>query len=129
MANMNVIDTDNLKEAIGNILYYYLISAQGVVENPKREALRLTAEAIEMAEKDMMTDLMTLSMSDQNTYIESLKACKTLLDNMVKAEKMDLDSVALISGIITRLIGVSEESLQRLAQSNIEIEEEAESDE
>lgn len=129
MANTNVINTDNLKEAIGNILYYYLISAQGVVENPKQEALRLTAEAIEVAEKDMMTDLMTLSMSDQNTYIESLKACKTLLDNMIKTEKMDLDSVTLISGIISRLIGVSEESLQRLAQSNIEIENEAESNE
>lgn len=87
------------KHSVQTMLFYYLSSLIGTVEDPKQHIATEMGAMINLSEEQIQ--YVQMSVANNNKVLENLSSSIALLENMEKTGKLDLDSIGIVKGILT----------------------------
>ena len=86
------------KQAVQTLMFYYLSSLIGKVDDPKQVIASELGAMIGLSENQIQYVHMGIK---NNEVIENFNSCIRLLDTMKDRDSFDLDSVKIIKSILT----------------------------
>jgi len=87
------------RHSVQTMLFYYLSSLIGTVEDPKQYIATEIGKMIDLSEEQIQ--YVKMSVANQNKMLDNLSSSIALLENMEKTGKLDLDSIGIIKGILS----------------------------
>lgn len=87
------------KQAVQNMLFYYLSSLMEISDDPKQIIASEIGAMINLSEEQI--EYVKLSLASDNKVISNFNLCIQLLDNMKDKESFDLESINIIKNILS----------------------------
>ena len=97
------------KNGLQTMLFYYLYSLVGNVEDPKQYIATELGEMINLSEEQIQ--YVELNVTNDNKLLENLSSSISLLDNIEKTGKLDMQSIKIVKGILEIMKNQCEEIL------------------
>ena len=104
------------KNGLQTMLFYYLYSLIGNVKDPKQYIATELGKMINLSEEQIQ--YVELNVSNDNHLLENLSSSISLLDNIEKTGKLDMQSIKIVKGILEILKSQSEEILKDTEDAN-----------
>ena len=98
------------RNGLQTMLYYNLYSLIGNVKDPKQYIATEIGKMIDLSEEQIQ--YIKLNLSNDNKLLENLSSSISLLDNIEKTGKLDMQSIKIVKGILEILKSQSEEILK-----------------
>ena len=95
---MENLKTEGAKNAVQTMLFYYISSLIGTVEDPKQYIANQISEMIDLSEEQ--ANYVKLNLALENKLLDNLKSSIQLLDKKKKKKTLDLDSIKIVKGIL-----------------------------
>lgn len=86
------------KNGLQTMLFYYLYSLIGNVEDPKRHIATEISKMIDLSEEQIQ--YVKMNIANDNKLLENLSSSICLLDNIEKTGKLDMESIKIVKGIL-----------------------------
>lgn len=87
------------KQAVQNMLYYYLIALQeSNVKDPKKVIATEIGEMIDLSEEQV--DYVNMSINEGHKITENISNCIALLHGMLANNVLDVDSVKIVTKVL-----------------------------
>lgn len=86
------------KNGVQTMLFYFLSSVIGKVEDPKQYIASELGKMIDLSEEQIQ--YVQMCVTHENKMLESLSSSISLLKNMEKTGELDLDSVKIVRNIL-----------------------------
>lgn len=86
------------KNGLQTMLFYYLYSLIGNVEDPKRHIATEISKMIDLSEEQIQ--YVEMNIANDNKLLENLSSSIRLLDNIEKTGKLDMESIKIVKGIL-----------------------------
>lgn len=112
------------KNSVQTMLFYYLSAVIGTVEDPKQYIATELSKMIDLSEEQLQYVLM--SIQNENKIIDNLSSSISLLENIEKTKKLDLESINIVKQILTIMKKQCEECLINYTKTVTEEEKENE---
>jgi len=110
------------KHGVQTMMFYYLSSLIGSVEDPKQHIATELGKMINLSEEQIQ--YVRMQVANENKMLVNLSSSIALLENMEKTGKLDLESIGIVKGILT----IMQEQCQKALTEYTDTEDE-ESDE
>ena len=110
------------KHGVQTMMFYYLSSQIGSVEDPKQHIATELGKMINLSEEQIQ--YVRMQVANENKMLVNLSSSIALLENMEKTGKLDLESIGIVKGILT----IMQEQCQKALTEYTDTEDE-ESDE
>ena len=85
------------KNGLQTMLFYYLYSLIGNVEDPKQYIATEMGKMIDLSEEQIQ--YVKMNIANDNKLLENLSSSIRLLDNIEKTGKLDMESIKIVKGI------------------------------
>ncbi len=99
------------KQAVQNMLFYYLTTLLDE-KDPKQIIASEMGAMIDLSEDQL--NYVKLQLSAKNKVLDNLETCVQLLENMVKTEKLDIDSLKIVIQVLSLMRDACSASLESL---------------
>ena len=86
------------KNGLQTMLFYYLYSLIGNVEDPKQYIATEIGKMIDLSEEQIQ--YVEMNIANDNKLLENLSSSINLLDNIEKTGKLDMESIKIVKGIL-----------------------------
>ena len=86
------------KNGLQTMLFYYLYSLIGNVEDPKQHIATEISKMIDLSEEQIQ--YVEMNIANDNKLLENLSSSIRLLDNIEKTGKLDMESIKIVKGIL-----------------------------
>lgn len=86
------------KNGLQTMLFYYLYSLVGNVDDPKQYIATELGKMIDLSEEQVQ--YIKLNIANDNKLLENLSSSISLLDNIEKTGKLDIESIKIVKGIL-----------------------------
>ena len=86
------------KNGLQTMLFYYLYSLIGNVEDPKQYIITEMGKMIDLSEEQIQ--YVEMNIANDNKLLENLSSSINLLDNIEKTGKLDMESIKIVKGIL-----------------------------
>lgn len=86
------------KNGVQTMLFYYLSSLIGTVEDPKQYIATEMGKMIDLSEEQIQ--YVKMDIANENKLIENLSSAISLLENMEKTGKPDFESIKIVRSIL-----------------------------
>ena len=86
------------KNGLQTMLFYYLYSLIGNVEDPKQYIATEMGKMINLSEEQIQ--YVKMNVANDNKLLENLSSSICLLDNIEKTGKLDMESIKIVKGIL-----------------------------
>ena len=86
------------KNGLQTMLFYYLYSLIGNVEDPKQYIITEMGKMIDLSEEQIQ--YVEMNIANDNKLLENLSSSIRLLDNIEKTGKLDMESIKIVKGIL-----------------------------
>lgn len=86
------------KNGLQTMLFYYLYSLIGNVEDPKQHIATEISKMIDLSEEQIQ--YVEMNIANDNKLLENLSSSICLLDNIEKTGKLDMESIKIVKGIL-----------------------------
>lgn len=86
------------KNGLQTMLFYYLYSLIGNVEDPKQYIATEMGKMIDLSEEQIQ--YVEMNIANDNKLLENLSSSIRLLDNIEKTGKLDIESIKIVKGIL-----------------------------
>ena len=86
------------KNGLQTMLFYYLYSLIGNVEDPKQYIITEMGKMIDLSEEQIQ--YVEMNIANDNKLLENLSSSICLLDNIEKTGKLDMESIKIVKGIL-----------------------------
>ena len=86
------------KNGLQTMLFYYLYSLIGNVEDPKQHIATEISKMIDLSEEQIQ--YVEMNIANDNKLLENLSSSINLLDNIEKTGKLDMESIKIVKGIL-----------------------------
>lgn len=86
------------KNGLQTMLFYYLYSLVGNVDDPKQYIATELGKMIDLSEEQVQ--YIKLNIANDNKLLENLSSSISLLDNIEKTGKLDIESIRIVKGIL-----------------------------
>ena len=86
------------KNGLQTMLFYYLYSLIGNVEDPKQYIATEMGKMIDLSEEQIQ--YVEMNIANDNKLLENLSSSIRLLDNIEKTGKLDMESIKIVKGIL-----------------------------
>ena len=86
------------KNGLQTMLFYYLYSLIGNVEDPKQYIATEMGKMINLSEEQIQ--YVKMNVTNDNKLLENLSSSICLLDNIEKTGKLDIESIKIVKGIL-----------------------------
>lgn len=86
------------KNGLQTMLFYYLYSLIGNVEDPKQHIATEISKMIDLSEEQIQ--YVEMNIVNDNKLLENLSSSIRLLDNIEKTGKLDMESIKIVKGIL-----------------------------
>ena len=86
------------KNGLQTMLFYYLYSLIGNVEDPKQYIATEIGKMIDLSEEQIQ--YVKMNIANDNKLLENLSSSIRLLDNIEKTGKLDMESIKIVKGIL-----------------------------
>lgn len=90
--------TSGAKQAVQNMLFYYLTTLLDQ-EDPKQIIASELGAMIDLSEDQL--NYVKLQLSSNNKVLDNFETCIQLLENMVKTETIDIDSIRIVIKVLS----------------------------
>ena len=97
------------KNGLQTMLFYYLYSLIGNVEDPKQYIATEIGKMIDLSEEQIQ--YVEMNIANDNKLLENLSSSINLLDNIEKTGKLDMQSIKIVKGILEIMKNQCEEIL------------------
>ena len=97
------------KNGLQTMLFYYLYSLIGNVEDPKQYIITEMGKMIDLSEEQIQ--YVEMNIANDNKLLENLSSSIRLLDNIEKTGKLDIESIKIVKGILEIMKNQCEEIL------------------
>lgn len=104
------------KNGLQTMLFYYLYSLIGNVKDPKQYIATELGKMIDLSEEQIQ--YVKLNIANDNKLLENLSSSISLLDNMEKTGKLDIQSIKIVKGILEILKSQSEVIIKEMEDEN-----------
>ncbi len=102
------------KQGVQTMMFYYLSSLIGSVEDPKRHIATELGKMIDLSEEQIQ--YVQMSIANDNKMLDNLSSSIALLENMEKTGKLDLESIGIVKGILTIMKDQCENALEKFTE-------------
>ncbi len=102
------------KNGVQTMLYYYLSSLIGQVEDPKQVIASEIGAMIDFSEAQ--AQYIAMDVKSNNKMLDNLTCSIDLLKSMEQAKEFDLDSIKIITGILEIMKKQCEETLEKFVE-------------
>lgn len=99
------------KQAVQNMLFYYLTTLLDE-KDPKQIIASEMGAMIDLSEDQL--NYVKLQLSAKNKVLDNLETCVQLLENMVKTEKLDIDSLKIVIQVLSLMRDACSATLESL---------------
>lgn len=103
--------TSGAKQAVQNMLFYYLTTLLDK-EDPKQIIASELGAMISLSEEQL--NYVKLHLSAENKVLDNFGTCIQLLENMVKTEKIDIDSLKIVIQVLSLMKDTCAATLESL---------------
>lgn len=103
------------KQGVQTMLFYYLSSLIGTVEDPKQYIATEMGEMINLSEEQIQ--YVKMNTAQDNKMLENLSSSISLLENMEKTNTLDLESI----GIVKKILKIMESQCKKTLDDYSEI--------
>ena len=86
------------KNGLQTMLFYYLYSLIGNVEDPKQYIATEIGKMIDLSEEQIQ--YVEMNIANDNKLLENLSSSIRLLNNIEKTGKLDMESIKIVKGIL-----------------------------
>ena len=86
------------KNGLQTMLFYYLYSLIGNVEDPKQHIATEISKMIDLSEEQIQ--YVEMNIANDNKLLENLSSSIRLLNNIEKTGKLDMESIKIVKGIL-----------------------------
>lgn len=98
------------KNGLRTMMFYYLSSLIGTVEDPKQYIATELGQLIDLSEEQMQ--YVSMNIASENKILVNLSSSIALLDNIEKTGKLDMESIKIVNGILKIMKGQCENALK-----------------
>lgn len=116
------------KHSVQTMMFYYLSSLIGSVEDPKQYIATELGKMIDLSEEQIQ--YVKMNVTNDNKMLDNLSSSIALLENMEKTGKLDLESVGIVKQILEIMKQQCEQTLQEYVElvGDVDVEERHECD-
>ena len=116
------------KHSVQTMMFYYLSSLIGSVEDPKQYIATELGKMIDLSEEQIQ--YVKMNVTNDNKMLDNLSSSIALLENMEKTGKLDLESVGIVKQILEIMKQQCEQTLQEYVElvGDVDVEERQECD-
>lgn len=111
---MEDVRISGAKQAVQTMLFYYLTTLIGVVEDPKQYIATEMAQMIDLSEEQAR--YVGMHIGTNGKVIEGLSSSISLLDGMDKKQQFDQESVRIVKGVLESLRNECQIALDKFVQ-------------
>ena len=86
------------KNSVQTMMFYYLSTLIGEVEDPKQYIATEMGKMIDLSEEQIQ--YVKMNISNDNKMLNNLSSAIALLENVEKTEKLDLESIGIVKNIL-----------------------------
>lgn len=86
------------KNGVQTMMFYYLSSLIGTVEDPKQYIATELGKMIDLSEEQIQ--YVKMNIANDNKMLDNLSSSIGLLENIEKTGKLDLESIKIVKGIL-----------------------------
>lgn len=115
--------TSGAKHGVQTMMFYYLSSLIGTVEDPKQHIATELGKMIDLSEEQIQ--YVKMNVANDNKMLDNLSSSIALLENMEKTEKLDLESIGIVKKILKIMEGQCKKTLEEYAETIGDEDEEA----
>lgn len=98
------------RHGVQTMLFYYLSSLMGTVEDPKQFIATEISKMIDLSEEQVQ--YVKMNIANDNKLVENLSSSIALLKNMEETGKADFESIKIVRGILEIMKTQSEEAIK-----------------
>ena len=95
---MNNSKISGAKQGVQTMMFYYLSSLIGNVEDPKQYMATELGKMINLSEEQVQ--YVKMNIANDNKMIDNLSSSISLLENMEKTNKLDIESIGIVKGVL-----------------------------
>lgn len=109
------------KNGLQTMMFYYLSSLLGTVEDPKQYIATELGQLIDLSEEQIQ--YVRMNIANDNKMLDNLSSSIALLENIEKTGKLDMESIKIVKGILEIMKGQCEDALKEFVFPDEEIDE------
>lgn len=102
------------KHGVQTMMFYYLSSLIGTVEDPKQYIATELGKMIDLSEEQLQ--YVKMNVANDNQMLDNLSSSISLLENIEKTGKLDLDSIGIVKGILLIMKDQCAKTLEEYAE-------------
>ena len=102
------------KHGVQTMMFYYLTSLIGTVEDPKQHIATELGKMIDLSEEQIQ--YVKMNVANDNKMLDNLSCSIALLENMEKTGKLDLESIGIVKQILKIMEGQCKKTLEEYAE-------------
>ena len=87
------------KNSVQTMMFYYLSTLIGEVEDPKQYMATEMSQMIDLSEEQIQ--YVKMNISNDNKMLDNLSSSISLLENIEKTKELDLESITIVKNILT----------------------------
>ena len=99
------------KQGVQTMLFYYLSTLVGTVQDPKQHIATEMAKMIDLSEEQLQFVL--ASIQNENMLIDNLSSSIALLENIEKTKKLDLESIGIVKDMLSIIKSQCKDALDK----------------
>lgn len=109
------------KHGVQTMMFYYLSSLIGTVEDPKQHIATELGKMIDLSEEQIQ--YVKMNIANDNKMLDNLSSSISLLENIEKTGKLDLESIKIVKGILEIMKSQCKKTLEEYTEIIGEIDE------
>lgn len=102
------------RHSVQTMMFYYLSSLIGTVEDPKQYIATELGKMIDLSEEQIQ--YVKMNIAHDNKMLDNLSSSISLLENIEKTGKLDLESIGIIKGILEIMQSQCEKILEEYTE-------------
>lgn len=102
------------KNSVQTMMFYYLSSLIGVVEDPKQYIATEMGKMIDLSEEQIQ--YVKMSISSDCKILDNLSSSIALLENIEKTGELDLESIGIVKNILRIIKNQCEKTLKEYTE-------------
>ena len=104
------------KQAVQTMLFYYLSSLIGTVEDPKQHIASELGAMINLSNEQIQ--YVKLSLATEDKIISNFESCIQLLDSIKDKDSLDLESIRIVKDVLTIMKETCQKTLKDFEVGN-----------
>lgn len=103
------------KHSVQTMMFYYLSSLIGIVEDPKQYIATELGKMIDLSEEQIQ--YVKMNIANDNKILDNLSSSIALLENIEKTGKLDLESIDIVKKILSIMKDQCEYTLKEYTET------------